>query len=75
MIEKITNGIISIGTIVMVFAVGFTLLNLFFEIGRQTSLIIIALFYISYKLLDIVLTGMLYFAIVLIVLLFPILFS
>ena len=73
--EKITETIISVGTLCMVFMISFAILHLFFEIGWQVSLIGITLFYISYKLLDIVLTGILYFAIVLIYLLVPILFS
>ena len=74
-LKWIANAIMFIGTYAMVFMISFAILHLFFEIGWQVSLIGIALLYISYKLLDVVLTGILFFAIVLIILLVPILFS
>lgn len=73
-IEKLTDGIIFIGTIAMVFVISFTLLCTFFENWR-INLIVLTILYVLYKWLGIVLTGITFFGIILIILLAPILFS
>ena len=73
-LEKITNGIIFVGTLVMVFIIGFTLLSFVSEMWLPI-LIAFPFVYVIYRWLGIVLTGILFFAIVLIILLAPVFFS
>jgi len=71
-VEKITDGIIFIGTLCMVFMIGFTLLSAFF-LEWKTNLIVLTILYILYRWLGIVLTGIIFFSAILVYILLPIL--
>ena len=73
-IEKLTDGIIFIGTTAIVSMVGFTLLSFVSEMWLPL-LIVFPILYIFYRWLGFVLTGILFYIVILAYILLPILLT